>query len=640
MSKLDSFPQPPRAQGRTAHDMSHDFKFTCNNGQLLPVEHDWLIPGDTAYLKFHFFGRNLLDFLAPAMCDIDFHVDYFFVPAMLIYTPFGSFERGVKDEFSSFYLARDTSTGNRLGHSVIKLPILDMKQVNDYFWRDARSFVYHFSDPDTGQSGAQIPGEQLQYEALGRQYVRLMDMLGFNGQLDSQVGFNPNVFPYALCSYQCIYEKYFRLDDREDYSPIFNLDKFANVMSDAGLIHLYSNPKVQNQEQQLKNLFRLRYRPANFDYFNSVKKSPLLNDQNLNYNQQLSIDNIPQFKDAPSWFGEYESYPVTNSGYVGGINSPSNTANSGSITNLFGTGSLNNSDAGLAQLRQMFAVDKVAQVTARARKSYDAQVLAHFGYKVPHDVKHDLTHIAHESETMKIGQVISTGSVEDLGARAGNGVVSHESKGIKFTAPCHGCLMVIFSTSVRYDYQVPFLRKNFIQSRLDFWQPEFDHLGMQPTYMFETNYLGYDGFRLASDCAFDVQGWTYRYSEKKRNINRVSLAFGHDPWPASDLAQTLSSYAPWQRPYHGVTFGHYLSDPGDPTSWTEGNYQYASDEFAFLSRPSDLDGIFSAIYDTSFPSEFPTNIGDLFVRDQFIIASRVQYTKVSEMSAYSMPKLD
>ena len=30
-------------------------------------------------------------------------------------------------------------------------------------------------------------------------------------------------------------------------------------------------------------------------------------------------------------------------------------------------------------------------ITGRTKKNYDAQVLAHFGVNVPHDVKHDIT---------------------------------------------------------------------------------------------------------------------------------------------------------------------------------------------------------------------------------------------------------
>ena len=39
----------------------------------------------------------------------------------------------------------------------------------------------------------------------------------------------------------------------------------------------------------------------------------------------------------------------------------------------------------------MFAVEKLLRITGRARKDYDSQVLAHLGFKVPHDVKHELT---------------------------------------------------------------------------------------------------------------------------------------------------------------------------------------------------------------------------------------------------------
>ena len=104
-----------------------------------------------------------------------------------------------------------------------------------------------------------------------------------------------------------------------------------------------------------------------------------------------------------------------------------------------------------AAIRQMFANEKLAMITGRARKNYDSQILAHYGIKVPHDVKHELSLIGQDSYSLRIGEVTSLASTDDapLGELAGKGWASSRENGNqprqhKFTAPVHGVVMTIF----------------------------------------------------------------------------------------------------------------------------------------------------------------------------------------------------
>ena len=98
--------------------------------------------------------------------------------------------------------------------------------------------------------------------------------------------------------------------------------------------------------------------------------------------------------------------------------------------------------------------EKLAMITGRARKTYDAQVLAHFGVKVPHDPKHDIAFIGQDTYDLKVGEVTSLSSTSEagLGDLAGKGLGSGQSKGHKFTAPCHGIVMTIFSIEPKKRY--------------------------------------------------------------------------------------------------------------------------------------------------------------------------------------------
>ena len=92
-------------------------------------------------------------------------------------------------------------------------------------------------------------------------------------------------------------------------------------------------------------------------------------------------------------------------------------------------------------------------ITGRTKKTYDAQVLAHYGVEVPHDVKHDITLIGHDTYPIHVGEVTSLAATNDasLGDLAGKGWAQspNDVKKHKFTAPCHGVIMTIFSVEGR-----------------------------------------------------------------------------------------------------------------------------------------------------------------------------------------------
>lgn len=644
MSKLDKMmPDYSNNSGRTSHDMSHDWKFTSAVGHLNPVEHDILLPGDTVYLGFDFIARNRMPFLAPSAADIDFHVDYFFVPFELIFKPFASFAYGVQDEFSSFF---------RTEH--IKLPVCDFESYYALMFE-------HRRDMGTANQYLYDPSGM---ECYGKRFLRLMQGLGFPDYfntayygIDQQVVSNntnqyygfamPSTFPAALLAYNCIYQYYYRPEDVEVFNQnSFNFDKF------------YDQASVGNSDYGYAN-FLIKYRCAYKDYFNSVRRSPLLNDRNL-----LDSSN---FLSVPQFLGENG---IVRAG-IDGTSSPSSSFSGAPIT-LFNNGSIydeGSDDASYGkttdQLRVLFANEKLQMITARAQKNYDAQTLAHFGFKVPHDVKHQISHLGHQKATMHIGEITALAGSQNtqFGEYAGRGMVALKSKGIKFTAPCHGLVMTIFSVVPRYDYFTGFLKKNVLQNRLSFYQPEYDNLGMQPMYLWEawlpTNQTGqsiestiesaadgvdYDKYNfLPKNVADFIQGWQFRYEEKKRQFNRASTAFA-----GGDLQ-------PWilgRRPFAGRLAGVSVGTRQNPTWIENASSYYSISSLPFLSLPTDTDGLFLMNYQskwiddavegdtTASGEDWNNQPWNIWATDPFVVFGHSRYKKVSKMSTYSMPKLD
>lgn len=394
-------------------------------------------------------------------------------------------------------------------------------------------------------------------------------------------------------------------------------------------------------------MFCLQYRPLDNDYFTDIKVSPIVDVLNLNDRSSFDLAQNWLSRDLlPSTRGSVlTSGSIGSSGTANTTSSPDggNYVNpSQSVQTQFGfratestnnysalTTPLNGIDINTANIRAMFANEKLWSITGRAKKSYDDQTLAHFGFKVPHDVKHQISCFGKDYTQIHIGEVISTASTENapLGEIAGKGYGSQKGITHDFVAPCHGVVMAIFSVTIRRNYEAGILKANVVTSRNDLYVPEFDHLGMQPLFGYESNYLlDVDG---QGGEAGQVLGWQYRYEQWKRRFNRTNGAFR--------TTGTLRAWVPTFAPYGDDTAAGYLEAPsklGNPAN-TE-SYQY------FMNFPNDGNQIFLAQYQSSWSTVYddPVNWNKIYDFDPFVVNGFVNATLVSTMSDYSLPRLD
>ena len=599
MKQPDLMPDYKANLPRTGHNLSHDLAFTTSCGYLSPVFHDFLNPGETVTLGVDFKVRTQ-PLEAAAMSKLKVHTEYFFVPFSMLYQPFDAWYYGISDQYSSSF-----ATAN-LG----RLPTVDLQAAASTIWTNRNV--------------------QLPYgETKGRSFYRLMELFGFQMGTGFQFfvgsGNTLRLFPYQLFAYQCIYQKYYRLDTREQYHQAwYNMDQFYNsgtilstIVSDGAFMHL---------------------RPLGSDYFTDIKVSPIVDVLNLSNKNFLDV--AKQWLTRSSLDGEY----VFANGSLGsslgigdGSISPfdSITPNTDVVTQFgFNRVALNDTDTGnvsfangldigTANIRAMFASEKLWSVTGRAKKNYDAQTLAHFGFEVPHDVKHEISCFGHDINEIFIGEVISTsntasgGSGSPLGEIAGKGYgASQGPNRHKFTAPCHGVVMAIYSIVPEEYYDPTFAKFNKLSTRDDLYTPEYDHLGMQPLFGYECDPT------LAAADSNEIVGWQYRYEQWKRRWNRCTSIF--DGSVNGSLASWFHTIKPYFEPANA-------SDVGSAN--TE-SYQY------FYHRPNELNDLFLYQFSGSWSSAYDTNLPAIYEGDPFVVAAHIDCVKVSTMSDYSLPRLD
>lgn len=603
MPRFDEMPEYVAKLPKSSHDLSHDFKFTATVAHLLPVFHTILSPGDKVRLGVKFDLRTM-PMQSAAFLHLRTHVEYFFVPLQLLYQPFGSMFFAINDQFSSQF-------PNNVRNGVqADFPVLDFDDV--------------ITQLNTDKAVSYLG------ESKGQSAYRLFDMLGYNpiaivdttAYPTTGAGWNPNVFPYPILAYNCIYQYYYRLDTRELFDQhSFNWDQFYNT---ALVDRTGYNP----------DYCLLKCRPMQDDYFTNVKVSPIVDVLNINGRpQNLSL--------AEQWItrSSIGSTTILSNGSVGNSSGYSSSPTYGSNTNAnsfiqtqFGFRSIagqssvdtyNGLDITTANIRALFANEKLWSVTGRARKHYDDQVLAHFGVHVPHDVKHEISCFGHDRSEIGIGEVFNTADTFNpqtltgvpLGEIAGKGYGHQNFDYHTFTAPVHGVVMAIFSVVPDYSYVNTYPKYNVLTDRQSLPIPEYDHLGMQPLFDYEAD------IRNASSSGTDIDGWQYRYEQWKRRYNRVTQAFnGNRPYQG-----TLDSWAMSIIPYRGVG------------SNSPNTNQYVN----FLALPTDLNQVMLGVYSSSWVTAFTQNGGvAIYNNDPFVVSMQIDCKLTSWMSDYSLPRLD
>lgn len=624
MSKLDKNQRIRTSKPRQTFDLSHDYLFTATTGQLRAVSHDFLQPGDTVKGKFDFFLRTM-PLSTAAMVDVDFLVDYFFVPMDLIWLRFSAWWSRTR---SVFFSQVNSSTG----YFQSSLPNID-----DLPWLTPEDLFTLANSTDQ------------KFQSL-----RLLDDLGLSGTWYSQdAGFvkttipsgggsveygYPKMFPWQLYAYQAIYQHWYRDEEREQFNP-----------------NVYSTDLDGEQVLAPTDLVKMRYVNRMDDYFTATKLSPLV----------ANINNDPEFlHDFDLKLGQNDFDKITyyaSENYDGSLSS-----NLGPV-NLLNVGSADLQSAdyeehgmmsrAVNQLRALFAQEKLLHVMNMTHKDYDSQVLARLGYDVPRDVKHGIQHLGHDTCQLNIQEIVSGSNTfngssgSSLGDLAGQGkAISKGFKGFKFTAPVHGVLMTIWTCRTRPKYTVSALRKDLISDITDFFTPELDDLGMQPQYRYETDLVRKPD--LSNTLAVDpyiITGWNYRYEYLKRNINRASLAFmrGEDGLasvsPGTTWAYGYNTYSQWSSARVGLDKA-YKQVSGQ--NRVEDDFYTRPHFDLYKVRPDELNNIMLSSWLASPPVEEETILENwvqcpwlAYQRDPFIVDGRFTCQKVSAMSLYSMPKL-
>lgn len=510
----------PASTPRNAFDLSERHLYTQCPGMILPVFVKDLNPDEKISVNIAseiqaqtLKGRPFLGMKQQFAA--------YFVPYRLLWSYWKPFISGL-----SF---NNTSTSSALVHdnssnSVIRVPVFKPYSLLSLVYKlagtnDSVGFHGAFG-PGTRASVSTPSGERsytfpdnFRSDYLGFDFAagfaRLYDMLGYGNLVAKKNGSYPErllnyeVNAFRFLAYQKIYQDHF-LDDRFEKRDVssYNVDG------------LFSKGKT---EVARLDSFSPRYAKYNKDLLTNFQSSPLF---------LSGVDNR-----IKTFIGSHPSIDTGGDTLISFDDSSSSTGMS---------------FLSASTIRNLFALDKMAQISSRASKTYRSQMLAHYGVKVDDEntmSKYCGGSVTNLDPTAVIASTDGTaGSSSTQFGQQGSFIDVKSGGHIDFDSHDFGVFMIVswLSVAPQWDsYGIDVF--NTKMTKEDYYHTETADLGLQPL---TTDQLGsldfvfidkpgkpsigmfngrkFESLRISSS---KVYGWSPRYSEYKSSYDKIHGEF-------------------------------------------------------------------------------------------------------------------
>lgn len=336
----------------------------------------------------------------------------------------------------------------------------------------------------------------------------------------------------------------------QDYLPSFIGKKIMNILNGLGIKVNFSP-----SDTTLINILPiLAYLKVHLDYYLPSRYFSNSNIRNILTWQKVDIKD--KFGEILQELANCAYYYIDNDYFTSSWNTPNNIGNNSLVggntikdisldsygevsdTTSYGTPKYQFAEAGKVTLtgQGLQLLDSFYKWITRKNLSgnkYFEQILSQFGIHLPyHDDMRSL-YLGGSVNMTEFGVVFDTG--KNVGDFAGQGTNKARTGNLSFTSDEYGCVIVLTSIVPEMGYVQGRNREWLHVNRLDFFQPEFDCVGMQGvrkdellTVHKEENYkdvtVGSDTY---SNKAGTIIGYQPRYNEYRRNIDLLNGDFIH-----------------------------------------------------------------------------------------------------------------
>ena len=564
MANIMDFKSVSNNVHRAGFDLSSRMCFTAKVGEMLPVKHWDLLPGDSFKIDGKSFMRTL-PVQKATFGRVREYYDFYFVPYNLLWDKFESWIVQTKNAY----------------HAKSNLAAADNFTTSPYF--TDRDIVGAYSTMGSKEAQAYLDywhtGTDKAKYAQG-DMSKLLTYLGYPITLAPTGVSDVALNPFPLLAYHKIYQDYFRFSQWEDAAPwTYNLDY---ILSEDKL-HMDISGMMSGRTANTPTIFTLHH--VNFDkdlvngmlpqpqYGDVAIAGPLTGDFSGLRAVWSSSGNCKtmKFQVAAHQSGR-EFYPLgydatsTTTGSpvdpdpirLNGLNSsPISVA----LNNLYPSTQLNLPVSGsgmsiglsILVLRQAEALQKWKEITLSGDSDYKEQISKHWNVPSSQYNSYRCQYLGGFARNLDVSEVINTNlqgedGVADIAGRglsASNGKINFKNHDL------YGLIMCIYHAKPIVEWNSinilhPCLTK---VKATDYAIPEFDSIGMQPLLRLNIMYNG--------NSPTVPAGYVPRYAEYKTDLDlyKGSFATTNVNWV---LPHTLATVAQTQTP---LTYRAYKVPP-------------------------------------------------------------------------------
>lgn len=549
---------------RAGFDLSSRMCFTAKVGEMLPVKHWDLLPGDSFKIDGKSFMRTL-PVQKATFGRVREYYDFYFVPYNLLWDKFESWIVQTKNAY----------------HAKSVLTAADNFTTSPYF--TDRDIVGAYSTMGSKESQAYLDYWHTGSDKAGwaqGDMAKLLTYLGYPITLAPTGVESVALNPFPLLAYHKIYQDYFRFSQWEDAAPwTYNLDY---ILSEDKL-HIDVTGMMSGRTVNTPTIFTLHH--VNFDkdlvngmlpqpqYGDVAIAGPLTGDFSGMHAVWSSSGNSKSMRfQVASHQSGHEFYPLgydaqtsttgspvdSSVARLNGLNSSPifttlNNFNPASQLNLPLSGSGMSAGLSILVLRQAEALQKWKEITLSGDSDYKEQISKHWNVPSSQYNSYRCQYLGGFARNLDVSEVINTNlqgeeGVADIAGRglsASNGKINFKNNDL------YGLIMCIYHAKPIVEWNSlnilhPCLTK--VKST-DYAIPEFDSIGMQPLLRLNIMYNG--------NSPTVPAGYVPRYAEYKTDLDlyKGSFATTNVNWV---LPHTLTTVSQTQTP---LTYRAYKVPP-------------------------------------------------------------------------------
>lgn len=457
---------------RSKFDRGHQLLTTINEGELVPIYMDEVLPGDTARIQLNGLIRMSTP-IYPIMDNCYMDTYFFFVPARLLW-----------EHFENMFGENDT----------------------DYWAEDTE---YSTPKCTIGGTSGLASGSIGDYFGLPTQVTNTLEV---------------NALPArAYCK---IYNEWFR-DENLEAPLMLGYKKTDDGGTNADASKVTENANALDQTTNTNEATLYAMKPARagkfHDYFTSCLPSPLKNAEPVTIpllgNAPVLLYNDIELKNRT---GEFEALQLSNDSIITNLNQPAQkwastitgNADSEYVAKSLGVDLSSVAGATINDLRQAIALQHIFESDARNGTRYREFLSGTWGVTSPDSRLQIPEYIGGQRIAINVNQVVQTSQTDTttgqaLGNTAAYSLTTCSKQMADYAATEYGYIIGLAVVRVEHSYQQGLGTKWTRGGRFTYYDPRLAALGEQPVYNRE---IYADGSEKDSQIFGYQEAWAdYRY---------------------------------------------------------------------------------------------------------------------------------